>query len=284
MGTKLPPTYLPRRNFIRLGLIGGGIVSQFHGIDKWIKPMVDVVILPTHAMTSPVDPPTPPTPPPTPPPPTVPPPRGSQIFLSSGSFTVPAGVTLIEISATGGAGGGGAGGNAGRNDTGGNGGNGSAGLTQRQPFRVSPGDTLIITIGAGGVGGFPYTSTRRANGGGAGEAGLDTIITGGAINLNAQGGRGGGGGGGVIGGATGANPTGAWPGNPGQDGSASGLGGSGLNRTTPDGSRDGGNANGGVTGPAGGGAGGLGAQANGSNFSAGSAGSIGTGGQLTISW
>jgi len=66
-----------------------------------------------------------------------------QVFTSSGTFTVPAGITKVKATVVGGGGGG-------RNDGGGGGGGGAAieivsGLT--------PGNTVTVTVGTGGAGG-----------------------------------------------------------------------------------------------------------------------------------
>lgn len=67
---------------------------------------------------------------------------GIQVFTSSGTFTVPAGVTRVKVTVTGGGGGG----------TSGTGFGGS-GATAIKYFSVSPGNTLSITIGGGGSAG-----------------------------------------------------------------------------------------------------------------------------------
>lgn len=90
------------------------------------------------------------------------------IFTTSGTFTVPAGVTSLLILGAGGGGGGG----GGHDNVGGNGGGGGGGAGS-QPFTgtfpCTAGETLTITIGAGGAGG-----PRNGNG----SAGSDTTVTG----------------------------------------------------------------------------------------------------------
>ena len=114
------------------------------------------------------------------------------VFTSSGTFTVPAGVTSITAELVG------AGGNGGFNGGGGGGGGGYA----RGTFTVSPGTTISIVVGDGGselgtiMGGFGILAGAGLNGttvpnpniggGGAGGAGL-----GGSVNRT--GGTGGGG-------------------------------------------------------------------------------------------
>jgi len=262
-----------RRIFLRSSLVSGAAASQFDGLTGWTKPVVQTVILPAHAVTSVPDPvPEPPRP------------SGSVLFATSDTFTVPQNVVTIQITAIGAAGGGGGGGNAGMFDLGGAGGAGSVGLSVSQSFSVNPGDTLTITIGTGGIGGLPYSATRRANGGFAGGPGGDTSVSGSGVSILASGGRGGGGGGGAIGGVTLGNPMGSWMGDPGQDGHLGGAGGLGFNRTNNDPSRDGETATGGALGSAAAGNGGSGAVGTMSNFASGGPGGDGGGGTVSISW
>lgn len=72
----------------------------------------------------------------------VPIPKGSQTFTSSGIFTVPAGVTLIQVFCVGGGGGG-------NMQSGGTGG-GGGGYTTTSTMAVTPGQTISVVIGAGG--------------------------------------------------------------------------------------------------------------------------------------
>lgn len=74
----------------------------------------------------------------------------NQIFLSSGTFTVPAGITTVYLSMCGG---GAAGGNGqtGTNQSGGGG--GAGGYFINKPYTVTPGNSYTVTIGAGGTAG-----------------------------------------------------------------------------------------------------------------------------------
>lgn len=163
---------------------------------------------------------------------------GSMEFTSSGSFTVPDGVTSIFVEVVG------AGGNGGYNGTGGGGGGGYASGN----YAVSPGQVLTITIGtpgAGAAGGT--TSVEGLLSAGGGENGVSVPNpeiggggdggTGAGGNIaNYTGGNGGGGYytyfGGGGGGAAGASGNGADGGNtiawvgicltPGGDGGISG--------------------------------------------------------------
>lgn len=102
-------------------------------------------------------------------------PRGIQRFTSAGTFKVPYGVNTIYISGcAGGAGGGGGGGAVNTPGTGAGGAGGGAGQAVfRQPFAVSPGQTISITIGAAGSGGSQGTPSVS---GGPGTAGSNTVV------------------------------------------------------------------------------------------------------------
>ena len=87
----------------------------------------------------------------------------TQVFTSSGTFTVPAGVTSLEVEVYGGgAGGAGASGSGGVSPTGGAGGYGRTILSG-----LTPGASITVTIGAGGAGssGSVGTGSAGANGG-----------------------------------------------------------------------------------------------------------------------
>ncbi|MBR8182082.1 hypothetical protein KDW54_06675 [Burkholderia ambifaria] len=107
--------------------------------------------------------------------------KGIQAFTSSGSFTVPAGVTTIAVSGcAAGSGGGGGGGSTNVTGTGAGGAGGSAGQSiQKVNYTVIPGSAITITIGAAGSGGSAGTST--ANGGNS-TAGGNTVISGAGFN------------------------------------------------------------------------------------------------------
>ena len=116
-----------------------------------------------------------------------------QVFNSSGTFTVPAGVTLVKVRLVGGGGGGGGG------DPAHCGSGGGAGGYSEGVFSVTQGSALSITVGAGGVsnsgdnpaagGGTSQVASLgiSATGGGGGTAGA------GAYNPGAAGGVGSGG-------------------------------------------------------------------------------------------
>ncbi|EJM09730.1 hypothetical protein PMI21_05462 [Pseudomonas sp. GM18] len=112
--------------------------------------------------------------------------KGLSRFTSSGSFTVPAGVTQIYVSGCAGGGGGGGTFNIGAtgNISAGGGGGGAGQSIIRQAYAVTPGQVIAITIGSGGTG------AAIAGSGGAGGA----TLVGALVTLT-------GGGGGAAGGA-----------------------------------------------------------------------------------
>ena len=83
--------------------------------------------------------------------------QASQTFTSSGSFTVPAGVTTLTIEAWSG---GGAGGGATGNTSAGGGGAGGS-YVKNTAYVVIPGNTYTFTVGTGGIG---NTTTGAAGG------------------------------------------------------------------------------------------------------------------------
>ena len=124
-----------------------------------------------------------------------------EIFTSSGTFTVPAGITEVSITAIAGGGGGGGGGERESSSTG-NGGGGSGGGAGQSYINypitgLTPLDNITVTIGSGGAGGAKGDS-GAGNSGGVGGI---TVFTG---HLTCIGGGAGGWGGSVgAGGAAG---------------------------------------------------------------------------------
>lgn len=114
----------------------------------------------------------------------------AQEFLANGSFTIPAGVTGMLVTAVGAGGGG-----SGTNSTNAGGGGGGGETVYRKPIVVTPGAVITVTIGVGGA----------AGNSGGGNGGNGTATTFGAL-VSADFGRGGtqtvgGAGGGAHGGA-----------------------------------------------------------------------------------
>lgn len=124
--------------------------------------------------------------------------RGIQTFTSSGSFTVPDGVTTLYLSGcAGGGGGGGGGGNPTTGSSGGGGGGGGAGnIAINQSVTVVPGQTYTVTIGARGNGGANSgsSSSDGKNGTAGGTTSFGSLLT-----LS--------GGGAGLGGVSGGNPS-----------------------------------------------------------------------------
>lgn len=168
----------------------------------------------------------------------------AQTFTTSGSWTVPCGVTSVTIGLWGG---GGAGGGSSINNSGGSGGGGGAYVVNT--FAVSSGQVISYTIGAGGIGtngnGASGTSSTLSGPFGAMSAGFGT---GGGANQGAAGLGGTTGSGGTITNGSNGNPgssagaNGGAGGNggsgglgsinaPGQDGTIPGAGGGGGERT-----------------------------------------------------
>jgi hypothetical protein len=123
-----------------------------------------------------------------------------QVFTSSGTFTLPTGVTAIKATVVAGGGGGGA-----TSFNGGGGGGGGGGGYAIQFFTgLTPGNTLTVTVGSGGPGNAG--STGSAGGTSSVSSGSQSISTvsasGGSGGQPAnQNGGGGAGGGGTSGGA-----------------------------------------------------------------------------------
>lgn len=154
----------------------------------------------------------------------------TQTFTSSGTFTVPAGVTTVQVEAWGGggAGGGVASGFLPPNRAGGGGGGGA--YLKNTSVTVIPGSTVTITVGAGGTG---VNGADGNNGGASSFGGLVTVSGGnggkhgsnspanGAAGTGSFGTRNGGNGAAASGGNSGGGGGGA--GTTGNGGNASGM-------------------------------------------------------------
>lgn len=160
-----------------------------------------------------------------------------QIFTSSGSTTVPAGVTTMYLTGCAAGAGGGAGGpgsiGASPSWAGGGAGGGAGQSLQRAAYPVTPGGAINVTIGAAGTGG----TASGLNPGNSGTAGGNTVISGAGFNGGTPvtlGGGGPGGGGAAatsanaVGGAAGSGSPAGGYGNDTTSGNASGSGGSGA--------------------------------------------------------
>lgn len=174
--------------------------------------------------------------------------NGIQRFTSSGSFTVPLGITKIYVSGCGAGGGGGYSGATSSSVSGGGGGGGAGQSIVRSVFTVTPGQVIAITIGAGG-----------GSGGNGGDTVVGSLVT-------------------LFGGSAGGNGIPSHFGTP-----AGGLGGSGYPKGG-DGSDTSanvlgtGNAGSGGSGPFGGGGGGARSTGAGAPLQGGNGGGFGSGG------
>jgi len=100
----------------------------------------------------------------------------SESFTSSGTFSVPSGVSTVDVLVVAGGGGGAGGGSGG-------GGGGAGGLIFRPGFPVTPGGTVSVTVGCGGTG-----STVANQDNNPGSSGQDSVFG----TITAKGGGGGG--------------------------------------------------------------------------------------------
>lgn len=185
-----------------------------------------------------------------------------EYFTANGSFVVPDGVTEILAEIAGGGGGGGGGFNNGAGSLAGGGGGGQS--RDIAKYTVTPGETISITIGAGGTAGVGGTAAPPVTSGGTGGStvfGSYATITGGT--------------GGIGGGLTNSGKGGDRAGNAAQDGFNSGgiVDGSGGNGGGNGGRGDKtGAMGGGRAGVLGGGGGGGGASGGAAYSSAGAGG------------
>ena len=213
-------------------------------------------------------------------------PVGQQDFTSSGTFTVPTGVTQVSAVVVGGGGGGG---NATNDDEPGAG--GAGGGLSYGTFSVTPGESLTVTVGSGGqngnTGGTGGTSslsrggtTLLSGGGGSGGSSTDFGASGGGSGGSSGGTERDGGGTGGNGGSTSDSTTGAGGG--GGAAGYSGNGGEGADRGTTNATAgSGGGGGGGGSGSStrgGAGGGGVGILGQGANGAAGSSSTGGGGG------
>jgi hypothetical protein len=115
---------------------------------------------------------------------------GQTVFTSSGTFTIPSGKTVVKVTIVGG--GGGSGGSTNQNTNQGESA-GGGGTAIKYLTGLTPGNTLTVTVGAGGTAGAGSTGSSCNSGGTGGTSsvasGTQTITT-----VSATGGIGGSGG------------------------------------------------------------------------------------------
>ncbi|WP_336747905.1 hypothetical protein [Pantoea vagans] len=100
-------------------------------------------------------------------------------YTSTGSFTVPLGVTTVYLSGC--AGGGGGGGGSSRNSTSsaatGGGGGGAGQSAVRVPVTVTPGQVIAVSVGAGGTSGTASTASSAGAGGTGGITSFGSLLS-----------------------------------------------------------------------------------------------------------
>lgn len=156
----------------------------------------------------------------------------SAIYTETGSWTVPANVTSVDVFIMGG--GGGAGGNL-TYDTGYTsfGGGGGAGRLKKQQLTVTPGQSITVTVGTGGAAGVDRTGSGSETGGVGSNGGTTSFgtllsVTGGNGGTGGSVAQGGNGGAGSAGGGGGSNRSGGSSGSGGSGGNGDYCGGGGA--------------------------------------------------------
>ena len=145
----------------------------------------------------------------------------SQSFTSSGTFSVPAGITALDVLIVGGGGSGGNAPDSDSGDSGGGGGGAAGGLIFMPNYPVTASGTVTVTVGAASAAASPETGRSQGTDGGnsafgsPGDPGLGQggVLTaqgggGGGAASNGDDGRAGGSGGGAGGGGNGSNTAG----------------------------------------------------------------------------
>lgn len=116
----------------------------------------------------------------------------NKTFTATGSYTIPAGYSRMDIFCVGGGGGGGGGSTASSNYQGDSGAGGGGGYTRTVTgIAVSAGQVLAVSVGAGGVGGKRGGSSSGSAGGGGTAGGTTSVTRSGSVLCSAAGGNGG---------------------------------------------------------------------------------------------
>ena len=168
----------------------------------------------------------------------------SESFTSSGTFSVPSGISAVDVLVVAGGGGGGD-----RHA----GGGGAGGLIFVPQYPVTPGGTVSVTVGCGGSGGDPAALSPPGRGGTGQDSVFGTLTAkgGGYGAPGAPGGPGGSGGGGGHSGPSCVGGSAIQPTQPGQSG-AYGFGNAGGDKIGGSGIQGGAGAGGGGAGAVGG--------------------------------
>ncbi len=98
--------------------------------------------------------------------------ESAQVFTSSGTFTIPSGVTKVKVTVVGGGGG-----SAGTADGNSGGGGGGGGVAFKWLTSLTPTNTITVTVGAGGTAGTSGPGNGGAGGNSSVASGTQTITT-----------------------------------------------------------------------------------------------------------
>lgn len=163
----------------------------------------------------------------------------NKTFTATGTYTIPAGYSRMDIFCVGGGGGGGGGSTASSNYQGDSGAGGGGGYTRTVTgIAVSAGQVLAVSVGAGGVGGKRGGSSSGSAGGGGTAGGTTSVTRSGSVLCSAAGGSsgnyldGGSGGSGGAGASIGGNADSFDGSNGGTDGGSGGGSWSGKGQGT----------------------------------------------------
>lgn len=100
-----------------------------------------------------------------------------QAFTSSGTFTIPTGVTKVKVTVVGGGGGGGGAFGSGCTGSGSGGGGGAGSTAYKWLTGLTPGNTIGVTVGGGGTAGASGGGTAGSGGSSSIQSGTQTITT-----------------------------------------------------------------------------------------------------------
>ena len=116
----------------------------------------------------------------------------NKTFTATGSYTIPAGYSRMDIFCVGGGGGGGGGGTASSNYHGDSGGGGGGGYTKTvTAIAISSGQSLAVVVGSGGAGGEKGGTSSNSGGDSGYSGGTSSVTRSGTVLCSASGGGGG---------------------------------------------------------------------------------------------